>query len=52
MDEAIRNEQKKLADNLKESSAEEFEKKGFALLCWLKGYEVGVESAKGKRGSK
>lgn len=52
MNEAIKNEQKKLADNLKNSTPEQIEKKGFALLCWLKGYECGYESAKEKRNKK
>lgn len=52
MNEAIEKEQKKLADNLKNSTEEQFEKKGFALLCWLKGYECGFESAKEKRKQK
>jgi len=52
MDNSIKKEQKKLADNLKNSSKEQIEKKGFALLCWLKGYEVGYESAKEKRETK
>ena len=52
MDEAIKKEQEKLAENLKNMSAEDMEKKGFALLCWLKGYEVGYESAKEKHDAK
>ena len=46
MDEAIRNEQEKLANHLKGLSAEEREKQGFALMCYIQGYEAGYQSAK------
>ena len=52
MDESIKKEQKKLADNLANSTAKEIEKKGFALLCWLQGYQTGYESCKDRREQK
>ena len=45
MNEAIRNEQKKFADQLKNLSQEDFEKKSLMLACWLQGYQIGYQSA-------
>lgn len=49
MNEAIKNEQDKLAQHLKKLSAEEREKQGFGLMCWLQGYEVGYQSGASKK---
>ena len=46
MDKAIENEQMKLAEHMKNLSVEEREKQGFALMCWLQGYEAGYQSVK------
>lgn len=46
MEEAIKNEQKKLADHFKGlNSMEARERQGFALMCYLQGYEAGYQSA-------
>lgn len=45
MDDAIRNEQQKLADHLKSLPREELEKQGMGIMCWLQGYQVGYNSA-------
>lgn len=52
MNEAIKQEQEKFADNFKNISAEKVEEKSLALLCWLQGYEAGYQSAKNRRDNK
>ena len=42
MSDEIKIEEEKLAKNL---SGDEREKKGFALLCYLQGFEAGYQSA-------
>ena len=39
--ETIENEQRKLANRLKEMSPEERSKQTYGLMCWLQGYEAG-----------
>ena len=45
MDDMIREEQLKLANHFKGLSADERQKQGFALMCYLQGYEAGYQSA-------
>ena len=46
MNKEIENEQNQIADHFKSLPIEEREKQGFALMCWLQGYEAGYQSAK------
>ena len=46
MDNEIRKEQMKLAEHFKGLPMDEKQKQGFALMCWLQGYEAGYQSAK------
>jgi len=45
VDDMIREEQIKLANHFKGLSADERQKQGFALMCYLQGYEAGYQSA-------
>ena len=45
MNETIKLEQQKLAQHMSNLSIEEREKQGFALMCYLQGYEAGYQSA-------
>ena len=51
MDKNIAKEQKKLAEHLKNLSADERQRQGFGMMCWLQGYEVGYQSAKSREKS-
>lgn len=52
MNDSIKKEQKKLAEHMKNLSAKERQKQGFAMMCWLQGYETGYESAKQQENDK
>ena len=52
MNDAIKKEQKKLAEHMKCLSVEERKRQGYALMCWLQGFEAGIESAKQKQEAK
>ena len=52
MNEMIKEEQKKLASHLDGLSGEERKKQGFALMCYLQGYEAGYQSALQNDGAK
>ena len=46
MDKSIEKEQIKLAEHFSKLSFEERQKQGFALMCWMQGYEAGYQTAK------
>lgn len=40
----VREEQERLARNLKALSADEREKQAYGIMCWLQGHEAGYQA--------